>query len=516
MASCFDALVELIHSGSTVKWAERSRFVLEALYKEPKAATTQANGGAPPEAVAGRRYRADADRVVTVRAPEISADSGVPFAAYIHPANQTSGPYGGMSFAIFPVEGEPCLVTMVVGTGGLAPDEAILGRPGHARKMQAICAWLNASHGKGELVAWAKQDPTRTDLRVPGTVTRDWIPYARVFERYGDVIYAMYRPGEDRAATRKALLAFLDVLFAERGHAPLAPYKQESVDVETAWLRCLMRSTTPQEVCTLLKTRRYVIIAGPPGTGKTRMARGLLNNSYGERGETIQFHANTTYEDFVGGLAPVSNEGTLGFRFAPKAGHLMKWAAVALADPSRDYLLHIDEINRADLAKVLGEGIFLFETELGTELERRLTLPHDFGLPFGSTLHLPTNLHILGTMNTADRSIALVDVAIRRRFAFVSLWPGMEVVEELGCELAVTAFRGLVSIFIEHAPDEAFVLMPGHSYFLGKDHSQLLTKLRTGLAPLLSDYLAQGYVAGFAEHIRSYLQWLEAQWLEDL
>jgi len=100
----------------------------------------------------------------------MSPDSGVPFAAYIHPSNPPSGPYSGLSFVIFPVPNQQCLLGLVVGTQGLTPDEAILGRPGHARKAQAICSWLNRVYGDGNLVAWAKQDPTRSDLAVPDSV----------------------------------------------------------------------------------------------------------------------------------------------------------------------------------------------------------------------------------------------------------------------------------------------------------------------------------------------------------
>jgi 5-methylcytosine-specific restriction protein B len=113
-------------------------------------------------------------------------------------------------------------------------------------------------------------------------------------------------------------------------------------------------------------------------------------------------------------------------------------------------------------------------------------------------------------MNSADRSIAILDVAVRRRFAFMSLWPSLEVVEDRGCDLTQRAFKELVSIFVEHAPDDALALVPGHSYFLGEDEGQAKVKLQTNLAPLLREYIAQGYVSGFAESIRSYLQWLES------
>ena len=108
------------------------------------------------------------------------------------------------------------------------------------------------------------------------------------------------------------------------------------------------------------------------------------------------------------------------------------------------------------------------------------------------------------------RSIAIVDVAVRRRFGFVSLWPQMSVVVVNSCELMQQAFRDLVSIFIEHASEDAFNLVPGHSYFLERDVDKARTKLRINLAPLLDEYLAQGYVGGFAEPIRSYLQWIRS------
>ncbi len=483
-------LLEIIHAAKQDSWAEHNKAAFSALFGSPD----------------GRYSKASA-KSVTLRAPEMSADSGVPFAAYIHPSNPPSGPYSGLSFVIFPVLDGPCLIGMVVGTQGLTPDEAILGRPGHARKAQAICSWLNHDYGKGEFVAWAKQDPTRTDLPIPDSVGEVWPAYKSVFDRYGKEIYAIYCPTADRKGTEAALAAFLDLLFEERGFRPNVGFKANHESIRAKWFEHLMPSTDRTQVADLLAARRYVIVQGPPGTGKTMMATDILREDYGGRGRSIQFHPNTTYENFIGGLAPASTGGDLGFRFAPLPGFLMEAAAEALRDPSQKYLLHIDEINRSDLGKILGEAIFLLEA---TSSNRKIDLPYDFGEPFHRTFFLPKNLHILGTMNSADRSIAIVDVAVRRRFAFVSLWPRMSVVEQLGCASMQQTFKELLSIFVEHAGDDAFPLVPGHSYFLESNESRAKQSLQVNLAPLLEEYLAQGYVGGFAEPIRGYLQKLRS------
>jgi len=222
---------------------------------------------------------------------------------------------------------------------------------------------------------------------------------------------------------------------------------------------------------------------------------------------SVQFHPSTTYESFVGGLAPITTGSELGLTFSPVPGTLMRAAAEAQKS-SDPFLLHIDEINRGDLAKVLGEAIYLLEPS--AERPRVVDMPYDFGPPFHRQLSLPPNLHILGTMNSADRSIAILDVVIRRRFAFVKLWPQPEVVTELGGAVMQGAFRSLLSLFLEHAQDDSFGLIPGHSYFLQKDDQEARSHLMVNLVPLLEEYLAQGYVPGFGEEVRGYIQWIES------
>jgi len=238
-----------------------------------------------------------------------------------------------------------------------------------------------------------------------------------------------------------------------------------------------------------LLARHFVILQGPPGTGKTRLAKQVLSDHFGGSGTIVQFHPAVTYEDFVVGISPdVGGAEQLRFRVRP--GWLVEACAQAHSSP---YLLVVDEVNRADLGKVLGEAIYLFEPdEVGT---RQIRLSHV--VQGGQEFVLPENLYVLGTMNTADRTIASMDLAIRRRFTFMTMMPDRNPVVEQGIALATTLFDRVCDVFFEHAPSDAMTLMPGHSYFLARDEKELRCRLKYELLPLLDEYLVEGYL-GYA------------------
>lgn len=446
----------------------------------------------------GGRYSLRSQTDIQYRTPAAK----IPFSAIIHKSNPTSGGYSGMSFVIFPVEEGPTMIAMVVGTQGLSPDENIIGKPGHSRKMNAIVRWLNEQYSGNEPIAWAKKDAVRTDITVPQNVPNAHPEYKSIFDRYGKEIYG-FCIAKDEVA-EKALKAFLDFNFEERGYTPLSVAEDEFKEIKSSYFSYLMPTVTQQKVGNLLKQRKYVVLQGPPGTGKTRLANKLLEEDYDNQGKTIQFHPNITYENFIGGLFPTSTGTELGLNFAVSRGHLLDAVEQAYLT-EENVLLVIDEINRADLAKVLGEAIYGLEPYE----DRTIQLPYDFGGEIGQELAFPDNLHILGTMNTADRSIAILDVAIRRRFAFLNMWPQVEVVEEKGNEMTKEAYQKLLSIFINYASEDSFDLMPGHSYFIAHEDVDAASQMQTNLIPLLKEYLAQGYVANFADAIHAYIQDIE-------
>ena len=168
-----------------------------------------------------------------------------------------------------------------------------------------------------------------------------------------------------------------------------------------------------EEIALLLEDKRQVIFQGPPGTGKTFVAQELAQCLAGSDGRVtlVQFHPSYAYEDFVQGYRPALKDGQPMFEL--KSGPLLVAAQAATAEPEAKHFLVIDEINRGNLAKVFGELYFLLEYR-----EREMRLQYS-----DTPVSLPDNLYIIGTMNTADRSIALVDLALRRRFHFVEFHP---------------------------------------------------------------------------------------------
>ena len=250
---------------------------------------------------------------------------------------------------------------------------------------------------------------------------------------YEDIRYPFPGKGADEADLYKHALEFLDRFIEEakaRGfECPSNRLEAQSVVWGVAKQSGLQRLAAKllfdagflPEVEKLLDDKRQVIFQGPPGTGKTFVARELAVCLAGspERVRIVQFHPSFAYEDFVQGYRPTLRAGQPGFEL--RNGPLLEAAERARDEPDARHFLIIDEINRGNLAKVFGELYFLLEYR---DEEMRLQYSDK---PFS----LPGNLHVVGTMNTADRSIALVDLALRRRFHFVEFHPDQPPVQGL-------------------------------------------------------------------------------------
>jgi len=174
-----------------------------------------------------------------------------------------------------------------------------------------------------------------------------------------------------------------------------------------------------REIVNILKKKKNIILQGPPGVGKTFLARKVAYDIMGQKGdaniEMIQFHQSYSYEDFIQGLRPTSDG-----KFSIVDGVFHKFARRALAHPERPFFFIIDEINRGNLSKIFGELMMLIEHD---KREEKFALKLTYAEDDEERFFVPDNLYIIGTMNTADRSLAIVDYALRRRFAFVNLKP---------------------------------------------------------------------------------------------
>ena len=174
-----------------------------------------------------------------------------------------------------------------------------------------------------------------------------------------------------------------------------------------------------KDIISILNRKQNIILQGPPGVGKTYMAKKIAYSMIGEEDESkiklIQFHQSYSYEDFVEGFRPKQESD--GFEL--KKGIFYNFCNQAANDPNNKYFMIIDEINRGNLSKIFGELLVLIEKDKRNKTKIELAYS---GIPFS----VPNNIYIIGMMNTADRSLAMMDYALRRRFSFVDIPPAFE------------------------------------------------------------------------------------------
>ncbi|MCY4193976.1 MAG: AAA family ATPase [bacterium] len=284
-----------------------------------------------------------------------------------------------------------------------------LVRPGWRKEVAPI---FEAADLPGYRVLGSKHSQIGHDVELVGRNGAEFV-YGRWFERSD--LSALDLPETVREVSEQLAPLFEELLALALKKPVDPPPPKEPPNLAGLASELLVDRAFLEDIVALLEDKGQVILYGPPGTGKTYLARKLaeaLAPAAGRRA-LVQFHPSSSYEDFFEGYRPEGgDEGELTYRLTP--GPLARMAARAAEAPDHTHVMIIDEINRANLPKVFGELLFLLEYR--EESVQTLYRPDD-------AFELPQNLWFIGTMNTADRSIALVDAALRRRFHFIPFFP---------------------------------------------------------------------------------------------
>ena len=282
---------------------------------------------------------------------------------------------------------------------------------------------------------------------------------------------------------------------------PLPAASREKFSIDDAMVELFTPREDVEKALRIWRTKKNLILQGAPGVGKSFVARRLAYALMGYRDptrvRTVQFHQSYSYEDFIQGYRP---DGQRGFELKP--GVFLEFCEKARIDPDETYVFIIDEINRGNLSRIFGELMLLIEPDKRSpDWATKLA----YAKSGEERFYVPPNVHILGLMNTADRSLSLVDYALRRRFGFITLKPQYEqpafrhALEQAGVS------RSLVSRIVERFSElnreisgDKTNLGPGfcigHSFFVPSGSGAVLDErwyegiVETEIRPLLDEY----------------------------
>ena len=397
---------------------------------------------------------------------------------FISPDEDFSGAYSDLSFVVFPQkDGGECVMSIGVGSLGYKNDLELASLPGLRRSYLRLMDDDGNSFSKTsflDIETSAKDllEKIRTDLPV----------LKGVIETYKTVLLAnrIVNPDTDMDIINAWLAKYAEY----RGWASNNSQRKA---IKDALKTCERKEKKDdyQNIVSLLKNRKYIVLQGAPGTGKTYSAlkiAKIFNKTF-----FTQFHAETTYSDFVYGIQPKLDADTLTYEI--KKGILYEAIEYAKSKPTEDVLLIIDEINRANLSNVLGPVFYLFEYQ--RESSQTIKIGKE------EIDQLPKNLYVIATMNTADRSLAVVDFALRRRFSWYTLYP--QAIKDIAKDRIFhkDLFNTISDMFDKYANDDELNLQPGQSYFItDKSNADELMKERLvyEIMPLMKEYFAEGYM----------------------
>ena len=410
---------------------------------------------------------------------------GTAYFGFLNPEEETSGPYSDFSFVVFPDSVDnvtTCVICLAVGSSGFRNDYQLAALPGLRRmflKLKGQNTFFKASFDDIE--------STSTDLlkKIPPSQTQ----LASVIKKYKTVLPASCIVNPQEKEGIDTIYAWLATYAKIRSWG--TNEKQRNA-IKNSLSRISSSSVTDEtkEIKELLERRKYIVLQGAPGTGKTYTALNIAkdyNQTFFE-----QFHAETTFSDFVYGIEPNMSVGMSQPQFKAKEGVLYQAIKYAADNKDKNVLLIIDEINRANLSNVLGPVFYLFEYQSG---DRNV----EISVGDMKLTKLPDNLHVIATMNTADRSLAVVDFALRRRFAWYTLRPH-EITPKSGKTFMKDSYNKFADIFFQYATDGELNLQPGQSYFIvteqtqDKEEEEMKERMIYELMPLIKEYLAEGYL----------------------
>ena len=444
----------------------------------------------------GKNFSESIENNNLLRYKSLGGDKGnIPFLGFLYENAPQSGIYENFSLVLFPNKNtSQILLAYGIGTGGITDDAEWLSQPWVRRSIQLLLKLIEKHQWNVvDTKSFVKEDITDEVSSIPDVIKNhlgDFYDYDELWKKYGKFLPSVCVVEADENGA-KAFLAHLLLYSNFRGWPLKKDYREILENIFSEILSIWQINPSIDKVKALLLQRKYIILQGPPGTGKTYMAQKIAKKLK-EEGEIfdykiIQFHPSISYEDFIEGIKPDTEANQLLFR--KYKGPFIE--AIENAKNGKGYLLIIDEVNRGDLGKILGEAIFLLEPNEEREIKLRS----------GRKVKMPKNLYIIGTMNTADRSLALLDYAIRRRFAFIDILPSSKELEKIlkGQKLEETLidkilkkYNSLNEIFFKYASEEEILLQPGHTYFIASSEEELKNRLRYEVKPLLKEYMQEG------------------------
>lgn len=425
-------------------------------------------------------------------------DNGAYF-GFIGAEEETSGPFHDFSLSIFPSDQEKSwLICIGVGINGFKNDYELATYPG----LRRLFSKLVDENGfcKSDLSdiesSLPKSFTSRTDLQYLKNTIKKYIQFLPVCQ-------IVENPQSKEG--KKVIAAFV-AAYAKLRDWPTNKHHRDSVSDALKSYSVNEEKDISKEITSLLKERKYVVLQGPPGTGKTRTAKKIVTELNAKAFFT-QFHAETSYSDFIYGIRPNIDGSEL--HYTGNDGYFLEALKYAIKHDKENVILIIDEINRANLSNVLGPIFYLFEHKIDLD---NVEIEISPGLKVSK---LPQNFHVIATMNTADRSLAVVDFALRRRFAWYNLKPAIitGVYDKSINAIEInssnefffkTDFIAISEIFNWYATTNELSLQPGQGYFIASSEDEMKNRIRYELLPLIREYLQEGLIKSAKEEFNTY------------